>query len=88
MEANIVRAFIIFLSLSATCGFGYIAFTSQTILSFSAFIASLVTLLTIIVNKKKTNNPTNNINQSVGDSSSVFQAGRDINYQSKNGEKK
>lgn len=82
------RAVIIFLSLSATCGFGYMAFTSQTMPSICAFLASLVTLLTSIFNKNKTNDLTNNINQSVGDSSNVFQAGRDINYQSKNGEKK
>lgn len=83
-----MRTIIIFLSLIATCCFGYIALTSQTLLSISAFIASLVTLLTAIVNRKKSNTSQNHINQTVGNSSNVMQAGRDINYKSKMGGEK
>lgn len=73
-----MRKLIVFVSFISTLGFGYQAFTSHTLATVLAALASLVVFLTALANLKSNKTKEHSVSQSIGDNSSGVQVGGDM----------
>lgn len=78
-----MRKLIVFVSFISTLGFGYQAFTSQTLATVLAAIASLVVFLTALANLKSNKVKEKEVSQTIGDNSSGIQVGGNMTINEK-----
>lgn len=79
----LVRKLIVFVSFISTLGFGYQAFTSQTLATALAALASLVVFLTALANLKSNKTKEKEVSQTIGDNSSGIQVGGNMTINEK-----
>lgn len=78
-----MRKLIVFVSFISTLGFGYQAFTSQTLATTLAALASLIVFLTALANLKSDKTKENKGSQTIGDNSSGIQVGGNMTINEK-----
>jgi len=78
-----VRKLIVFVCFISTLGFGYQAFTSQTLATVLAALASLIVFLTALANLKSNKTKEKEVSQTIGDNSSGIQVGGNMTINEK-----
>lgn len=78
-----MRKLIVFVSLISTLGFGYQAFTSQTLTTVLAALASFIVFLTAVANLKSHKVKEQGVSQTIGDNSSGIQVGGNMTINEK-----
>lgn len=78
-----MRKLIVFVSFISTIGFGYQAFTSKTLATVLAALASLVVFLTALANLKSNKTKEQGVSQIIGDNSSGVQVGGNVTINEK-----
>lgn len=78
-----MRKLIVFVSFISTIGFGYQAFTSQTLATFLAALGSLIVFLTALANLKSNKTKEKELSQTIGDNSSGIQVGGNMTINEK-----
>jgi len=78
-----VRKLIVLVSFISTSGFGYQAFSSQTLVTVLAALASLVVFLTALANLKSNKTKEKEVSQTIGNNSSGIQVGGNMTINEK-----
>ncbi|MGL4000527.1 MULTISPECIES: hypothetical protein [Pantoea] len=78
-----MRKLIVFVCFISTLGFGYQAFTSQTLATVLAALASLIVFLTALANLKSNKTKEKEVSQTIGDNSSGIQVGGNMTINEK-----